>query len=205
LADLTTEHRDFMAQDQNLEVFDGGAAGEQSEPAEHRDAHQIQQAEQHSGRSCHDHMEPSNPPLTSLVRSFGTLQASVEPPTRGKGSRHGSPRPRCGCGDCKQPPRQASSSGISAGDQRSPGRAHRSPSRARGHVGPGCSQRRRDSRDDRFARRCQCNTGTSQANESQPPLPALQLQHQLRYDPQDQAVLVTAQPRVDSARVRGGT
>jgi hypothetical protein len=32
-----------------------------------------------------------------------------------------------------------------------------------------------------------------------------QLQLQLRYDPQGQAVLVTAQPRVDSARVRGGT
>jgi hypothetical protein len=32
-----------------------------------------------------------------------------------------------------------------------------------------------------------------------------QLRLQLRYDPQGQAVLVTAQPRVDSARVRGGT
>jgi hypothetical protein len=32
-----------------------------------------------------------------------------------------------------------------------------------------------------------------------------QLRLQLRYDPQDQAVFVTAQPRVDSARVRGGT
>src|SRR3712207_8558759 len=32
-----------------------------------------------------------------------------------------------------------------------------------------------------------------------------QLRLQLRYDPQDQDVFVTAQPRVDSARVRGGT
>jgi hypothetical protein len=31
-----------------------------------------------------------------------------------------------------------------------------------------------------------------------------QLRLQLHYDPQDQAVFVTAQPRVDSARVRGG-
>ncbi len=32
-----------------------------------------------------------------------------------------------------------------------------------------------------------------------------QLRLQLRYEPQEQAVYATAEPRVDSARVRGGT
>jgi hypothetical protein len=46
-SELTAEHRDFVAQDEKLDVFGGGAAGEQPEPAEHRDRDQIQQWEQH--------------------------------------------------------------------------------------------------------------------------------------------------------------
>jgi hypothetical protein len=42
-ADLTAQHRDFVAQDEDLDVLGGGSAGEQPEPAEHRDRDQIQQ------------------------------------------------------------------------------------------------------------------------------------------------------------------
>jgi hypothetical protein len=47
-ADLTAQHRDFMAQDQDLHILRGGTAGEQPKPAEHRDRDQIQQSKQHS-------------------------------------------------------------------------------------------------------------------------------------------------------------
>jgi hypothetical protein len=43
--DLTTQHRDLMAQDEDLDVPGSGAAGEQPKPAEHRDTDQIQQSE----------------------------------------------------------------------------------------------------------------------------------------------------------------
>jgi hypothetical protein len=46
-SELTAEHRDFVAHDEKLDVFGGGAAGEQPEPVEHRDRDQIQQWEQH--------------------------------------------------------------------------------------------------------------------------------------------------------------
>jgi hypothetical protein len=62
-----------MAQDQNLHILGGGAAGEQPESAEDRDTDQIQQSKQHDSRSCHDHVEPKKPQLTALVTSFGTL------------------------------------------------------------------------------------------------------------------------------------
>jgi len=42
-ADLTAQHRDFVAQDEDLDVLGSGSAGEQPEPAEHRDRDQIQQ------------------------------------------------------------------------------------------------------------------------------------------------------------------
>jgi hypothetical protein len=44
---LMTQHRDFMTQDENLDILGGGAAGEQSEPAEQPECDQIQQLEQH--------------------------------------------------------------------------------------------------------------------------------------------------------------
>jgi hypothetical protein len=47
-ADLTAQHRDFMAQDQNLHVLDGATASKQPQPAKHRDTDQIQQSKQHS-------------------------------------------------------------------------------------------------------------------------------------------------------------
>jgi hypothetical protein len=56
-SDLTAQHRYFVAQDQNLDVLGGGAAGEQPEPAEHRDRDQIQQSKRHGVRSCHAHVE----------------------------------------------------------------------------------------------------------------------------------------------------
>jgi hypothetical protein len=45
--DLTAQHRDLVAQDEDLDVLGCGAAGEQPEPAEHRDTDQIQQSKQH--------------------------------------------------------------------------------------------------------------------------------------------------------------
>ena len=45
---LTTQHRDFMAQDQDLDVLGRGAAGEQLQPAEHRASDQMRQSKQHS-------------------------------------------------------------------------------------------------------------------------------------------------------------
>jgi hypothetical protein len=54
---LAAQHRDFVAQDQNLDVLGGGAAGKQPEPAEHGDRDQLQQSEQHGSRSCHAHVE----------------------------------------------------------------------------------------------------------------------------------------------------
>ena len=56
-SELTAQHRDFVAQDQNLDVLGGGAAGEQPKPAEHRDRDQIRQSKQHGVRSCHAHVE----------------------------------------------------------------------------------------------------------------------------------------------------
>jgi hypothetical protein len=56
-SELTAKHRDFVAQDQNLDVLGSGAAGEQPKPAKHRDIDQIQQSEQHGSRSCHAHVE----------------------------------------------------------------------------------------------------------------------------------------------------
>jgi hypothetical protein len=44
---LTTQHRDFVTQDEDLDILGGGAAGEQSEPAEQPEYDQIQQLEQH--------------------------------------------------------------------------------------------------------------------------------------------------------------
>jgi len=44
---LTTQHRDFVTQDEDLDILGGGAAGEQSEPAEQPECDQIQQSEQH--------------------------------------------------------------------------------------------------------------------------------------------------------------
>ena len=44
---LTTQHRDFMTQDENLDILGGGAAGEQFEPAEQPECDQIQQLERH--------------------------------------------------------------------------------------------------------------------------------------------------------------
>jgi hypothetical protein len=44
---LTTQHRDFVTQDEDLDILGGGAAGEQSEPAEQPERDQIQQSEQH--------------------------------------------------------------------------------------------------------------------------------------------------------------
>ena len=44
---LRTQHRDFVTQDEDLDIFGGGAAGEQSEPAEQPECDQIQQLEQH--------------------------------------------------------------------------------------------------------------------------------------------------------------
>jgi hypothetical protein len=46
-ADLTAEHGDFVAQEEDLEVFDCGVAGEQPQPAEHGDTDQVQQSKQH--------------------------------------------------------------------------------------------------------------------------------------------------------------
>lgn len=46
-AGLTPQHRDLVAQDQNLHILESAAASEQSEPAEHRAREQIQQSEQH--------------------------------------------------------------------------------------------------------------------------------------------------------------
>ena len=43
-ADLTAKHGDFVAQDEDLEVFGGGVAGEQPQPAEHGDRDQVQQS-----------------------------------------------------------------------------------------------------------------------------------------------------------------
>jgi hypothetical protein len=44
---LTAKHRDFVAQDQGLDVLGPSFAGEQPEPAEHRARDQIQQSKQH--------------------------------------------------------------------------------------------------------------------------------------------------------------
>ena len=44
---LTTQHRDFVTQNEDLDILGGGAAGEQSEPAEEPECDQIQQLEQH--------------------------------------------------------------------------------------------------------------------------------------------------------------
>lgn len=49
------------------------------------------------------------------------------------------------------------------------------------------------------------NAALAQANPTSLSRLYQQLRLQLRYDPHDQAVFVTAQPRVGSARVRGGT
>lgn len=45
--DVVAQHRDVVAQDADLEVFDGGAADGQPQPAEHGDRDQVQQSEQH--------------------------------------------------------------------------------------------------------------------------------------------------------------
>ena len=44
LADLTAKHGDFVAPDEDLEVFGCGVAGEQPQPAEHGDRDQVQQS-----------------------------------------------------------------------------------------------------------------------------------------------------------------
>jgi hypothetical protein len=44
---LRTQHRDFVTQDEDLDILGGGAAGEQSEPAEQPACDQIQQSERH--------------------------------------------------------------------------------------------------------------------------------------------------------------
>jgi hypothetical protein len=75
-ADLTAKHGDFVAQDEDLEVFGCGVAGEQSQPAEHCDRDQIQQSEQHDPRSCHEHSESTKPQVTTLMLGFGTLHAA---------------------------------------------------------------------------------------------------------------------------------
>ena len=71
---LTAQHRDLVAQDEDLGVLGRSTAREQSEPAEQPDRDQIQKSEQHSWPSCHDHVVPSNPQVTTLVMSFGTPQ-----------------------------------------------------------------------------------------------------------------------------------
>lgn len=53
---LTAQHRDFVAHDQDLYVLGDGVAGEQPEPAEHRNRDQIQQSQQHDAGSRHDHV-----------------------------------------------------------------------------------------------------------------------------------------------------
>jgi hypothetical protein len=72
--DLTTQHRDLVAQDQDLDVLGSGAAGEQPQPAEHRDTDQIQQSKQHGPRSCHDHRDATKHQVTTRVMNFGTVQ-----------------------------------------------------------------------------------------------------------------------------------
>jgi hypothetical protein len=39
---LTAQHRDFVTQDEDLDILGGGAADEQSEPAEQPECDQIQ-------------------------------------------------------------------------------------------------------------------------------------------------------------------
>ena len=41
------QHRDFVTQNEDLDILGGGAAGEQSEPAEQPKCDQIEQLEQH--------------------------------------------------------------------------------------------------------------------------------------------------------------
>jgi hypothetical protein len=75
---VTAEHRDLVAQDEDLDVLGCGTAREQREPAEQPNRDQIQQSEQHSLRSCHDHVESLKPQLTTLVTSFGTAQSESQ-------------------------------------------------------------------------------------------------------------------------------
>ena len=44
---LTTQHRYVVTQDEYLDILGGGAAGEQSEPAEQPECDQIQQSKRH--------------------------------------------------------------------------------------------------------------------------------------------------------------
>jgi hypothetical protein len=71
------------------------AAGEQPEPAEQLDRGQIQQSEQHSPRSCHDHMVTPEPKVTACVTSFGTAHHSDIPEHYNllPGERYGCPLP----------------------------------------------------------------------------------------------------------------
>src|ERR671921_540857 len=53
-ANLTAQHRDLVAQDEDFHVLGGGTASDEHEPAEYPYRDQVQQSEQHSPRSCRD-------------------------------------------------------------------------------------------------------------------------------------------------------
>jgi hypothetical protein len=72
-ADLATQHRDLVTQDQDLSVFGRGPAREQPQPAQQPDRDQVQQSKPHGPRSCHDHMVSTNTRSPHVAR-FGTAQ-----------------------------------------------------------------------------------------------------------------------------------
>jgi len=47
-----TQYRDLVAKRQNLGVLGGVGAGEQRQPAQHANEHQVDESEGHSRRSC---------------------------------------------------------------------------------------------------------------------------------------------------------
>lgn len=71
---LAAEYRNFVTQDEDLDVLGRTGAREQLEPAEQPDRDQMQQPEQPGTRSCHDHRPPPKPQVTTIVMSFGTPQ-----------------------------------------------------------------------------------------------------------------------------------
>jgi hypothetical protein len=50
-ADLTTQHRDLMPQNQDLRVLGGVAASQERQPAGHPDHEQVDETDQHERRA----------------------------------------------------------------------------------------------------------------------------------------------------------
>jgi len=88
-ADLTAKHGDFVAQDEDLEVFGCGVAGELPQPAEHCDTDQVQQSELHGPRSCHKRSQPTKPQVTTPVWVLARYRQILD---RHHWARQGSPR-----------------------------------------------------------------------------------------------------------------